>query len=518
MNAPADSRVHSVIVVGAGFSGIGAGIKLLEAGIDDFVILDAADRVGGVWRHNTYPGVAVDIPSATYCYSFEPNPRWSRAFAPGHELAAYAERCVSKYGLEPFLSLRTFVEKAVFDEANDQWHVHTSRGVLRSRFLVGAVGPLDQPKLPEIEGVEAFEGTTIHTARWDHGHDLRGERVAVIGTGASALQVIPKIAPLTRALHVYQRTPIWVFPKLDFPIPGPVQEIFERRPATQRLTRWLTTAGTEVIMVLGVVHHERLPFLTKMTEAICLAHLRRQVPDATLREKLTPEYSFGCKRPSFSNEYFPTFNQSHVELVTTPIERITARGIVTRDGVEREIDTLILATGFKILELGAMPAFPVVGLAGVELGAYWDENRYQNYEGISVPQAPNFWLMNGPYSVTGASWFSIIEANVRHIVRCIVEARARGASRIVVKREPHDAYTKKMRDKMAHTVFAQSGCASANSYYFDRHGDAPFLRPESGLQLEWASRNFDLDDYEYSSVSARGSAAGGGVRGFTRAR
>jgi cation diffusion facilitator CzcD-associated flavoprotein CzcO len=508
MTLATDSQIHTVIVVGAGFSGIGMGIKLREAGVDDFLVVDAADGVGGVWRHNTYPGVAVDIPSATYCYSFEPNPRWSRAFAPGHELKAYAEHCATKYGLGPNLRLGTFVEKAVFDEASDIWRVHTSRGVLKSRFLVGAVGPLDQPKLPDIEGVETFAGKTIHTARWDHAHDLRGERVAVIGTGASALQVIPKITPLVKTLDVYQRTPIWVFPKLDFPIPELAQELFTRVPESQRLSRWITTAGTEVIMVLGVVHHRRLPFLTKATEAICLAHLRRQVADPVLREKLTPKYPFGCKRPSFSNEYFPSFTKPHVELVTTPIQRITPRGIVTRDGRERAIDTLILATGFKILELGAMPAFPVVGIDGTELGAYWDENRYQNYEGVSVPQAPNFWLMNGPYSVTGASWFSIIEANVRHIVRCIVETRRRGATRIAVRREPHDAYTAKMREKMAHTVFAQPGCAHANSYYFDRHGDAPFLRPEGGIRLEWASRSFSLDDYEYSSFVERAAAAG----------
>ncbi|MCA9578570.1 MAG: NAD(P)/FAD-dependent oxidoreductase [Polyangiales bacterium] len=490
---------HEVLIVGAGFSGLGAGIALRDAGITDFAILDAADGVGGVWRHNTYPGVAVDIPSATYSYSFAPNPRWSRAFAPGHELLAYAERAADAYALRPHLRLRTFVERAVFDEARDLWRVYTDQGVLSARFLVGAVGPLDQPRRPDIPGLEQFAGKVIHTARWDHAHDLAGERVAVIGTGASALQLIPEIVDRVRHLDVYQRTAIWVLPKVDFAIAREVQALFEAVPPTQQGMRLVTTAITELIMVLGVIQHTRLPFLVRAIEQVCLAHLRAQVPDPALRAKLTPRYSFGCKRPSFSNRYLRTFTRPDTELVTAPIARIEPRSIVTEDGRERPIDTLILATGFNVLQLGAMPAFPVVGLGGVELGAFWDEHRYQNYEGLSVPLAPNFWLMNGPYSVTGASWFSIIEANVRHIVRAIGETQRRGATRVVVRRAAQDAYTDEMRDRMRHTIFTQPGCAGSNSYYFDRHGDAPFVRPHSGLRAWWQSGHFDLDDYAYSS-------------------
>ncbi|MBK6580688.1 MAG: NAD(P)/FAD-dependent oxidoreductase [Sandaracinaceae bacterium] len=489
---------HEVVIVGAGFSGLGAGIKLREAGIEDFVILDAADGVGGVWRHNTYPGVAVDIPSTTYSYSFEPNPDWSRAFAPGRELRAYAEHCADKYDLRRHLRLHTYVEQAVFDERLDVWRVHTSEGVITTRFLVGAVGPLDKPHMPDIEGVARFAGQVIHTARWDHGADLRGKRIAVIGTGASALQLIPEIAGGAQQLDVYQRTAIWVMPKVDFAIAREVQALFEAAPPTQQLMRVVTSAATEVIMVLGVVQHTKFPFLVRAMERVCLEHLQRQVKDPEVRRKLTPRYSFGCKRPSFSNRYLSTFNRPNTELITEPIARITEHAIITADGRERPIDTLILATGFKVLELGAMPAFPVVGLSGVELGAYWDQQRYQNYEGISVPQAPNFWLMNGPYSVTGASWFSIIEANVRHIVRCIRETQRRSATRVVVKQAPHDAYTEDMRRRMESTIFTQPGCAGSNSYYFDKHGDSPFVRPQTGLRLWWQSGHFDLEDYAYS--------------------
>jgi cation diffusion facilitator CzcD-associated flavoprotein CzcO len=492
-----------VIAVGAGFSGICLGIKLREAGITDFAILDAAPSVGGVWRHNTYPGVAVDIPSATYSYSFEQNPGWTRAFAHGAELRAYAENVTDKYDLRKHLRLNTFVERAVFDEETDSWQVHTSAGVLTSRFLVCAVGPLDQPKNPDIEGIEDFSGKIIHTARWDHSYDLRGKRVAVIGTGASGLQLVPEIAPLTRSLDVYQRTAIWVFPKPDIPIPKPVRLLFKLVPPVQSAARVVTTSITEAIFVLGVIHHRQLPFLSKLIEQVCKVHLRFQVKDRKTRRKLTPSYSFGCKRPSFSNRYLSAFNRPNVSLVTEAITKITPTGIATADGTVREIDTLVLATGFKILELGAMPAFPVVGLNGVELGKYWDDNRYQNYEGVSMPQTPNFWLMNGPYSVTGASWFTMIEANVRHIVRCVVEARSRKAIRIAIRQQPHDAYTADMRRRIGHTIFSQPGCATSNSYYFDRHGDVPFIRAQSGAKLWWQSNHFSLDDYEFVTTSEK---------------
>ncbi|MEU5992486.1 NAD(P)/FAD-dependent oxidoreductase [Spirillospora sp. NPDC047418] len=489
---------HEVVVVGAGFSGLCLGIRLRQRGVRDFVILDAADGVGGVWRHNTYPGVAVDIPSTTYCYSFEPNPSWTRAFAPGAEVRAYAEHCADKYRLRPHLRLGTKVERAVFDEDADAWRVRTGRGEITARFLVAAVGPLDQPKNPDIPGIETFAGTIVHTARWDHGHELRGERVAVIGTGASGLQVIPEIASVADRLDVYQRTPIWVFPKVDFTVPRGVRALFRAVPPVQSLARLITTIASEVIMVLGIVHYSKVPFLVRATEMTCRAHLRRQVPDRRLRRALTPRYGFGCKRPSFSNRYFPTFMRGNVELVTDRIERVTEHAIVTRDGREREIDTLVLATGFKTLEIGAMPAFPVVGLDGAELGAFWDEHRYQTYEGVASPLAPNFWLMNGPYTVTGASWFSIIEAGSTHIVRCIAEARRRRAARMVVRRRPHDDFTARMRDRMKGTILAQPSCARSNSYYFDRHGDAPYVRPESGFSVLRRSRTFDLDDYEFT--------------------
>lgn len=502
---------HEIVVVGAGFSGIGLGIQLKKAGFEDFRILDAADGIGGVWHHNRYPGVAVDIPSTTYPYSFENNPSWSRLFALGAELRRYAERCVDKYGLKPHIQLRTKVDRAVFDERESVWHVHTDRGLIIARFLIGAVGPLDQPKNPDIKGIDEFRGELVHTARWDDTIGIDGKRIAVIGTGATALQIVPQLAERAAHLDVYQRTPIWVVPKFDTAIPQWVQGMFGAVPLTQDAVSMVTTVLSDFIFTAGVVYHTRLPFLVRGIEQVCRRHLANQVKDPSLREKLTPAYAFGCKRPSFSNTYLSTFNRDDVDLVTDPIARITEHGIVTQTQdpqtgelreTEHAVDTLVLATGFNILQLGAMPAFPVVGLGGVELGAFWDENRYQNYEGVSMPIAPNFWLMNGPWSVTGASWFSIIEAGCRHIVRCLEEARRRGAIRMAVKQEPHDAYMRSMRRKAGHTVFVQPSCAQANSYYFDRHGDAPFVRPVSGVSLWLASKTFDLDSYAYT-IGAR---------------
>ncbi|GAB3667258.1 NAD(P)/FAD-dependent oxidoreductase [Actinocorallia lasiicapitis] len=489
---------HEIVIVGAGFSGMGVAIRLRRAGRRDFVILDAAPSVGGVWRHNTYPGVAVDIPSATYCYSFEPNPSWSRAFAPGTEVRAYAEHCADKYELRPHLRLGVRVESAAWDETHRLWRIRTDGGELTARFLVSAVGPLDQIKNPDIPGIETFKGDVVHTARWNHDLDLAGKRIAVIGTGASGLQVIPRLAERAARLDVYQRTPIWVLPKVDVPIPAPVRALLRLAPPLQRLIRLATTVASEAVMVLGIVHYDKVPFIVRITEQICKAHLRRQVPDRDTRRKLTPAYGFGCKRPSFSNTYLRSFTRANVDLVTAPIQEITPTGVTTGDGRHRDIDALILATGFKVLDVGAMPPFPVLGLDGVDLGEHWDAHGYANYEGLASPHTPNYWLMNGPYTVSGASWFSIIENSATHIVRCLTEAHRRDAIEVTVRQHPHDAFTADMRRRMTGTILAQPSCAASNSYYFDRHGDSPFIRPQSGLQTWRRARTYDLDDYTYT--------------------
>ena len=491
---------HEIVVVGAGFSGIGAGIALRRAGFDDFVIVESAADLGGTWRDNTYPGIAVDIPSFTYSFSFAQNPNWSRVFAPGCELKAYADDCTDRYGLRSHMRFRTTVRKAVFDEELAVWRLETTRGPLVARYLITAVGGLTQPKLPDIPGLSDFEGKTMHTARWDHSYDLRGKRVAVIGTGASAVQVVPAIAPFVRRLEVYQRTPIWILPKPDREIPAWLQWVFGSVPLAQRLVRGVTSLMFEVLLVLGVIYHRQTPWLVRRIEALCRRHLERQVEDPVLRAKLTPQYGFGCKRPSFSDTFYPALCRDNVSLVTEPIAEVTPSGIRTADGALHELDALILATGFKVFEKGNTPPFEVVGRGGAELGQWWYEHRYQAYEGATVPGFPNLFLVLGPYSTTGSSWFSMVEAQTRHAVRCLAEARRRRAPTIEIRREPHDAFFEAILRRQESSLLFNNNCAGANSYYFDHHGDAPFMRPSSGIELWWHSRTFDLDHYRFAPL------------------
>jgi cation diffusion facilitator CzcD-associated flavoprotein CzcO len=485
---------HEVIIVGAGFAGIGAGIALKRAGIEDFVLLERADDIGGTWRDNSYPGLAVDIPSPTYSFAFEPRPNWSRLYARGPEIKAYADHCASKYGILPHVRLNSTVTAARFDEDADLWHVELAGGAtLTGRYLLSCQGALTTPSLPAIEGLDDFTGHTVHTARWDHDHDLTGERVAVIGTGATALQLIPEIAGKVAHLDVFQRTPIWVYPKVDPRFPRPVQELFRRVPATQRAMRLVTTTAVEVL-VTGVVHHRRVAPLVRGVERRCLRHLKKQVKDPAVRAELTPRYGFGCKRPSFSNDYLRTFNRDNVDLRTVPIERITKTGIRTVDGREHEIDTLVLATGFKVFDI----SFPIVGREGTELTEFWRANRRQSYEGASVPRFPNLFLVPGPYGNIGLSWFQMIDAQIRHALRVITETRRRGATRAEVRPQAHDRYMRWVKRRMPNTVFLNGDCATANSYYFDEHGDAPWQRPSSVIAARRRSRSFPLEDYEYT--------------------
>lgn len=508
VTGPRSTPDYEVLIVGAGFGGLGTAIKLKEAGIHDFLVLEQAADIGGTWRDNTYPGVAVDVTSFTYSFSFEMNPHWSRAYAPGTELKAYADHCADKYRLRQHIRLHTQVVSAEFDAENHLWRVTLADGtILTARFVVGAPGVLTQPKLPEIAGITDFAGKMLHTARWDHGYDLTGKRVAIIGTGATSVQLVPSIAEQVESLAVYQRTPIWIAPKPDLPIPGPLQSMFRAVPATQKSLRAATTALTETVMTLGIVHNKQMPLLVKGIEALCLTHLRRQVPDPVLRAKLTPRYGFGCKRPSFSNDYLRAFTRPDVELVTEGIERITETGIRTRDGRHREFDVLVLATGFKVFEKGNTPAFPIYGHEGVELGEWWDENRYQAYQGATIPGFPNMFLISGPYGFTGGSYFQLIENQVRHFLRCLTRAHATGSTWVEVKSEAHQRYFDYVQGRQPSTVFYNNGCAGSNSYYFDKHGDSPILRPSSAVEAWWDSRTFRLRDYTFRTRETHAGAA-----------
>ena len=491
---------HEVLVVGAGFSGIGAAIKLDKAGFRDWSMVEAGDGVGGAWHWNTYPGVAVDIPSFSYQFSFETRGDWSRVYAPGRELKAYAEHCVDRYGLRSRIRLNTKVVGCSFDDSDHLWRLTTEAGEeLTARFVVGATGVFTHPKPPEIAGLDTFSGPVMHTARWDHDQDLRGKRVGVIGTGASAVQVIPSIAPVAERLTVFQRTPIWCLPKLDRPISGGLRSLL-RVPFGRRPARIASQAFVELTFPLPAHFHGIVP-LSRVGEKVCRDFLEKQVRDPEVRDKLTPRYALGCKRPGFSNDYLRTFNRDNVLLETSGIEAVTPDGVRVAGGVSHPLDVLVLATGFKVFEPGNMPPYPVRGTGGVDLAGWWDENRFQAYEGVSVPGFPNLFTILGPYGYNGSSYFHLIETQSRHIVRCLKRARRAGATLVEVTREANDRYFKAMLARRHNQIFWQDSCAAANSYYFDQHGDVPF-RASTSLETSWRSARFDLDDYRFEAASA----------------
>ncbi len=490
---------YEAIIVGTGFGGMGAAIQLQRMGVSSILMLDRADDLGGTWHLNTYPGIAVDIASVTYSYSFEPNPHWSRLYAPGRELKAYADHVAQKYGLRPYMRFNSAVEKTVYDEAGKFWTVYPeNQAPVTARILILATGYLSQPKRPDIPGLNDFAGKTIHTAEWDHAYDLRGKRAAVIGTGATSVQLLPEIAPQLAHMDVYQRTPIWVVPKPDVSIPPLVRRTFSALPLTQKMARHTSSAILEAVMVTGALYNRELPMLTKAAEQLALAHMRRVIKDPVLREKLTPDYSFGCKRPTFSNTYYPTFNRANVELVTDPVDHIAAEGIVTRAGRLRKIDTLILATGFKFWEKGNFPPFPVAGREGHDLGDWWMQNTYQAYEGISIPGFPNLFNLPSPYSFTGLSYFFTIEAHMKHMARCLGEMKKQGAASFEVDRRANEKYMQRMRRNLGSSVFVNGQCGGSNSYYFNPHGEAAMLRPTPTPIALWEADHFPLEHYRFA--------------------
>lgn len=491
-----DKHRFEIIVIGAGFSGIGMGIKLLKAGFSDFLIVDEADDVGGTWHWNTYPGIAVDIPSYSYQFSFEKRSSWSRTYAHGNELKDYARHCAHKYGLSPRIRFAVKVTEAWFDEDATLWRLHTAAGQdLSARFVINASGVLTRPKRPDISGVDDFGGITMHTSRWDHNEDIAGKRVAVIGTGASAVQLIPAIAKDVKALTVFQRTPIWCLPKLDFPVPRLARGFLKYAPGGQLAARAASQTFVEVTFPVAAHFHTAIP-LASLIERAALRYMRSQVTDPAVRQKLTPRYALGCKRPSFHNEYLATFNRDNVHLETSPISHFDAAAVHTVDGRSHEIDVLILATGFKVMEPENMPTYSLRGIGGLDQAKWWDENRLQAYEGVSVPGFPNHFSIFGPYGYNGSSYFTLIEAQTRHIVRCLHHARSRHANYVEITRQAKDRFFAEMLKRRHRQVFWQPSCATANSYYFDKHGDVP-LRPTTTLESFWRSRTFDLGDYSF---------------------
>ncbi|WP_102141197.1 flavin-containing monooxygenase [Mycobacterium hubeiense] len=490
------SERFDAVIVGAGFGGIGAAIQLKRLGYDNFVILEREDDLGGTWHVNRYPGLAVDIPSTTYSYWFEPNPNWSRLFAPGPELKRYADDVADKYDVRRHMRFSTAVEGARWDEELGLWQVALAGGqTLSAQFLITATGFLSQPYTPDIPGIATFNGRTIHTTDWDATYDFDGRRVGLIGTGATAVQLVPELAKRVAELTVYQRTAIYVVPKVDFRIPGLLQRAFARVPLVHRTFRYVTDNVLELMLISAVLHYRQFRRLNIAAADLSKIHRFVSIRDKELRQKLTPDYDFGCKRPTFSNTYYRTFTKPNVHLETTGIERIEPDGIVTADGNKRQIDTLVLATGFDLWDAN-FPAIEVVGREGRNLGKWWRENRFQAYQGVSIPYFPNFLSLAGPYSYSGLSYFDTIEREMRLMDRLFREVQRRRASTFEVTEEANTRFLDRMTELLDDSVFYGGSCATSRSYYFNHSGEATLLRPTSTHNAIEEASTFPLSDYQ----------------------
>jgi cation diffusion facilitator CzcD-associated flavoprotein CzcO len=487
------------VIVGAGFGGIGAAIQLKRLGYDNILIVDREDDLGGTWHVNHYPGLSVDQPSTTYSYWFEPNPYWSRLFAPGAELKRYAEHVADKYDVRRHMRFNTTVDGARWDDDARFWRVALAGGeTLNTQFLIAATGFLSQPRTPDIPGIDTFRGRIIHTAAWDDSYSLTGRRAAIIGTGSTGIQVIPELAKEVSELTVYQRTPILVLPKSDVVFPAAVQRLFARVPLTQRILRWFTDTGTDFMMVITMWKYRRFKLVNKAMSGLSKIHRLLSVRDTELSRKLNPDFDFGCKRPTISNDYYQTFTRPHVHLETSGIERIEPDGIVGRDGTKRFVDTLVLATGFDVWDAN-LPAIEVIGREGRNLGKWWRETRFQAYQGISVPYFPNLLTMAGPFAWVGLSWFNTVEYQMRHMNRLFGELQRRDARTFEVTEDANARFLERMTKLLDDSVFHLGSCATSRSYWFNHHtGEAPLFRPTSVRNAVQEQDRFPMTDYAIS--------------------
>lgn len=476
-----------VAVVGAGMSGILMAIKLSEAGLRDFSVFEKADTVGGTWRENTYPGIACDVPSHHYCYSFEPNPEWSRRFSPGQEIKAYFESCASKYGVLDHVEFNTVLES--MDWRDGAWHLVTACGGRSEKrvfdIVVSAAGVLHQPAYPNIEGLESFAGDCFHTARWDHGVDLKGKRVGIIGTGSTAAQIVPSIVDRVGKLRLFQRTPQWIHPLPDKSYWGSSKALFRRVPALMRGLYKFYYLALEKVFAEVVVGERSAKALNRA----CQKNLDT-VRDPELRAKLTPDYQPGCKRLIFSSLFYPAIQKPNAELVTESIERIEEKGVRTSDGRLHELDVLVLSTGFKADRF--LRPVVVKGQDGIDLDEIWEDGPHA-YRSVGVPGLPNFFMLIGPHSPIGnLSLVAIAEWQAGYVLRCI-DKICRERVQVMPTREATDRLAEEMREATQKTVWV-SGCSS---WYLDAQG-RPSLYPwkpsrfQEEMQQPPDFRDFDV--------------------------
>lgn len=488
MPGPLPSSV-AVAVVGAGFSGIGMAARCRRAGIDDVVVLDRGEAVGGTWRDNHYPGAACDIPSHLYSYSFAPNPDWSRAYSPQEEIRRYLEDCVTRFGVGDRIHLGHDVVDAAYDEAAGRWHLRTSAGAaLSARAVVWATGPLSEPRVPNLPGLAEFRGATFHSAAWDHGVDLRGARVAVVGTGASAAQFVPRIQPGVGRLSVYQRTPPWVVPRRDRALGPWRRRAYRHLPPLRLADRAATYLRLE--LVVGPAVLGRSPRRRALLERLASDHLERQVPDPELRALLQPDYAIGCKRVLVSDDYYPALAQPNVELVPAAVRALTADAVVDERGGVRPVDVVVFGTGFQAAE----PSFArrIRGRGGERLSEAWRDGM-SAYLGSTVPGFPNLFLMVGPNTTLGHnSMVYMIESQLAYVGGALALLSRPGVGSVEVRRPVFERYRRWLDSAMEGTAWTAGGCTS---WYLDRHGRNTTLWPGRTDEFRRLTRRFHPADY-----------------------
>ena len=479
-------RVHT-LVVGAGFAGLGTAIKLDESGFSDFLVVDKGDSVGGTWRDNTYPGAACDVPSQLYSFSFAPNPGWSRSFSPQPEIHAYLERTAEQAGVLDRFRFGVTVQDAAWDEEDALWRVSTNHGDIVADVVITGSGGLSEPKLPEIAGLDSFEGEIFHSARWNHDYDLSGKRVAVIGTGASSIQIVPEIARQVAHLDVYQRTAPWVMPRKDRPYRAIEKLGFRFVPFFQKAYRTGIYWGRECFVPGFVVN----PNLAAPAKKLALKNIRDGITDPELRAAVTPDYQIGCKRILISNDYYPALDAPHVDLVTDGIAEVTPQGIVTQDGTAREVDAIIVATGFYTTEQPI--AQHITGREGRTLADAWRDSGMTAYKGTTITGFPNLFQIVGPNTGLGhSSMVFIIESQIAYILSALQKMGERRIISVEPRPEAQHEWNVDLQQRMKRTVWSAGGCAS---WYIDSHGRNTTLWPRTTFKFRSLLSDFDLDQY-----------------------
>jgi len=476
----------TVVILGAGVSGLCTGIQLLEAGITSFTIFEKSDRVGGTWYENQYPGAACDVPSHFYSYSFEQNPNWTRKFSGQAEIQRYLQHCAEKYQILPHIRFGTEVTGASFDERTGQWRIRTSTGEdVTANVLVSGVGQLNRPHIPDLPGLSDFEGLSFHSARWNHAHDLTGKNVAVIGNGASAIQFIPSVAKKAAKLTIFQRSANWIVPRGDYAYSERAKKIFRAFPALQRVYRWFFYWQLEKNFLAFGGNGA----IARTFEKGAKAWLEQAIPNERLRAALTPDYRVGCKRILIDDDFYPALARPNVEVETSEIARITRDSIETKDGATHPVDTIILATGFGATEF--LAPMQIEGVAGKKLEEVWAPGA-EAHLGITVSGFPNFFMMYGPNTNLGHnSIIFMIEAQVRYTVQCIQALAQRGLRYLDVKPEIQASYNRELQQALSHTAWA-AGC---KSWYKTAAGKVTNNWSSFTVAYWWRTRRPNLDEF-----------------------